>query len=54
MMRWILWVVAGIALLVLIVAIVGALLPKAHTAARTVRVAMPPEALYSLLSDVDK
>ena len=53
-MRWILWIVAGIALLVLIVAIAGALLPKAHTASRTARVSMPPDALYTLLSDVDK
>jgi ribosome-associated toxin RatA of RatAB toxin-antitoxin module len=49
-----LWIVAGLAILVLIVAIVGAILPKAHTASRTVRVAMPPEALYALLADVDR
>ena len=53
-MRWILWIVAGLALLVLIVAVVGALLPKAHTASRTARVALSPDALYSLLSDVDR
>lgn len=51
-MRWILWIVAGLALLVLIVAIVGALLPKAHTASRTARVSLPPDALYTVLSDV--
>jgi polyketide cyclase/dehydrase/lipid transport protein len=53
-MRWILWIVAGLAVLVLIVAIVGALLPKAHTASRTARIAMPPDALFALLSDVDR
>ena len=53
-MRWILWIGAGLVILVLIVAIVGALLPKAHTASRTVRVSMPPDALYALLSDVDR
>jgi Polyketide cyclase / dehydrase and lipid transport len=52
MMRWIIWIVAGLALVVLIVAIVGALLPKAHAAARTVRVPLPPDGLYTLLSDV--
>jgi ribosome-associated toxin RatA of RatAB toxin-antitoxin module len=54
MMRWMLWIVAGLAVLVLIVAIVGAILPKAHVASRTARVAMPPEALYALLADVDR
>jgi hypothetical protein len=44
-MRWIIWIVAGLALVVLIVAIVGALLPKAHAASRTVRVPLPPDAL---------
>ena len=53
-MRWILWIVAGLAVLVLIVAIVGAMLPKAHVASRTTRVAMPPETLYALLADVDR
>ena len=53
-MRWILWIGAGLAVVVLIVAIVGARLPKAHTVLRTARVAMPPDALYTLLSDVDR
>src|SRR5438874_409882 len=53
-MRWIFWIVASLAVLVLIVALVGALLPKAHSASRTVRVSMPPDALYTLLSDVDR
>ena len=53
-MRWILWIVAGLAVLILIVAIVGAILPKAHVASRTARIAMPPEALHALLADVDR
>jgi len=53
MMRWILWIVAGLAVLALVVAVVGAMLPKAHVASRTARVAMPPDALYALLADVD-
>ena len=52
-MRWILWIGAGLAVVVLIVVIVGAMLPKAHTASRTVRIAMPPDALFAALSDVD-
>ena len=54
MMRWMLWNVAGLALVDLIVAIVGALLPKAHTASRTARIALPPDALYTILTDLDR
>jgi hypothetical protein len=53
-MRWILWIGAGLAVVVLIVVVVGAMLPKAHTASRTVRIAMPPDALFAVLSDVDR
>ena len=53
-MRWILWIGAGLAVVVLIVVVVGAMLPKAHTASRTVRIASPPDALFALLSDVDR
>ena len=51
-MRWILYVVAAVALLALIVAVVGAMLPRQHSASRTARIALPPEALYALLADV--
>jgi uncharacterized protein YndB with AHSA1/START domain len=53
-MRWIIYVVAAVALLALIVAAIGALLPKQHTASRTARIALPPDALYALLSDVTR
>src|SRR5687767_800737 len=53
-MRWILWIGAGLTVVVLIVVVVGAMLPKAHTASRTVRIAMPPDALFAALSDVDR
>jgi len=53
-MRWILWIIAGLAILTLIVAILGAMLPKAHVASRTVRISLPPDALYTLLADVDR
>ncbi len=53
-MRWLLWIGAAIAVIVLIVVVVGAMLPKAHSVSRTARIAMPPEALYTLLSDVDR
>jgi len=51
-MRWIVYVVAVIALLAAVVAIAGAMLPRAHSASRTARVALPPEALYAVLTDV--
>jgi len=53
-MRWLLFIVGGLALLVAIVAIVGAMLPKAHSASRTARIALPPDALYAVLSDVSQ
>jgi len=53
-MRWILWIIAGLAVLTLVVAILGAMLPKAHVASRTVRIPLPPDALYTLLADVDR
>ena len=53
-MRWILWIGAALAVIVLVVVVVGAALPKAHVASRTVRIAMPPDALFGVLSDVDR
>ena len=53
-MRWIVWMIAGLAVVVLIVAVVGALIPKAHAASRTARVSLPPDALFAVLSDVDR
>jgi len=51
-MRWILYVGLALVALAAVVAIVGAMLPRQHTASRTARVALPPEALYALLADV--
>ena len=53
-MKWILWIGAALVVIALVVAVIGALLPKAHSVSRTARVALPPEALYALLSDVDR
>jgi hypothetical protein len=54
MMRWILVIGLAVALLVVIVVAVGAMLPKKHSVSRTARVAMPPDALYALLTDVSQ
>jgi len=51
-MRWIFYIVGGLALIVALVAIVGAMLPEGHSASRTARIALSPDALYTVLSDV--
>jgi uncharacterized protein YndB with AHSA1/START domain len=53
-MRWILYI--GLALLTIaaLVTVVGAMLLKQHSASRTARVALPPDALYALLTDVSQ
>ena len=51
-MRWIVVVVAAVAVIAVVVVVVGAMLPKGHSASRTARVNLPPDALYSLLTDV--
>jgi len=53
-MRWVIYVVGGLALIFALVGIVGAMLPKAHTASRTARIALPPDKLYALLSNVSE
>jgi uncharacterized protein YndB with AHSA1/START domain len=53
-MRWIVWIVAGIAIAGALVVVIGYSLPKGHTATASTHVAMPPEAVYSILTDVDK
>jgi hypothetical protein len=52
-MRWVIWIVVALAVIVGLVALIGSQLPKAHSVTRTTRVKLPPDALYTLLSDVD-
>ena len=52
-MRWIVWIVAAIAIAAALVVIIGYSLPKGHSATRAARVALPPDAAYALLIDVD-
>jgi uncharacterized protein YndB with AHSA1/START domain len=54
MIRWALWIVLALGGVVAVVALIGATLPKAHSVSRTTHVPMPPEALYTLLTDVDR
>jgi hypothetical protein len=48
-MRWIVYVVGAIVLVGIVVTVIGAMLPKAHSASRTARIAMPPDALHALV-----
>jgi polyketide cyclase/dehydrase/lipid transport protein len=50
-MKWILIVVGVIAGLIAVMAIIGALLPKGHTAARTTVINKPPEVLWQAMTD---
>src|SRR2546421_12793919 len=52
-MRWAVWIVIALAAIAGMVALIGSRLPKAHTATRTTKGKMPPDALFTLLSDVD-
>jgi hypothetical protein len=52
-MRLAIWIVIALTAIVGIVALIGSRLPKAHTATRTTRVKLPPDALFTLVSDVD-
>ena len=51
-MRWILYIVVPLVLVVVLVIVIGAMLPKKHTASRTVTIALPPDALYRLLTEI--
>jgi hypothetical protein len=50
-MKWILIVIGGLAALVLLVALVGAMLPRNHSASRTLSVRRTPEEIWTLVSD---
>lgn len=52
-MKWIFWVLAGLAGMALLVAVIGWLLPKDHVATRAARYHQPPEAIWKVLADVD-
>ena len=53
-MRWIIWIVAALAIAGTLVVVIGYSLPKAHSVSRTAAIGMPPDGLYALLADVDR
>jgi hypothetical protein len=50
-MKWILIALAAVAALVVLVAVVGALLPRDHVATRTVRLKPAPPAVWEVMTD---
>lgn len=53
-MSWVMWSVGVLVLVGVLVALVGARLPVAHSVTRTITLALAPDALYARLSDVDR
>jgi hypothetical protein len=49
-MKWILYIGGGLVLLVAIMAVIGAMLPRAHHAARKAHFRAAPNALYAVLA----
>jgi uncharacterized protein YndB with AHSA1/START domain len=52
-MKWVLIVVGTVVALIALVALIGALLPKGHTGARSARFKQPPEAIWRAITDVE-
>lgn len=50
-MKWILIAAAVIAALIALVAVIGSLMPKEHTASRTTVINRPPEVLWQAITD---
>src|SRR5258706_7440221 len=50
-MKWVLLILGSLAGLVALVAIIGSLLPKGHTATQTIRLKQKPEAVWQAISD---
>jgi len=49
-MKWVLFIVGGLVLLVVIVAAIGATLPRTHTASRTLRVRRSPQEAWTAIA----
>ena len=49
-MRWALWIVGGLAAIVALVAIIGAMLPKGHVATRAARFRQTPDVIWRAIT----
>ena len=51
-MRWVLWIVGALVVLVVVVYVVGLLVPRSHVASASATYAAPPDAIWTTLTDV--
>lgn len=54
MLKWTALIVVSVIVLVALVALIGAFLPKGHRASRTVVYSAPPESVYAAITDFAK
>jgi uncharacterized protein YndB with AHSA1/START domain len=52
-MRWMLWIFAALAAVVIVVLVIGWRLPRDHVATRIGRYHQPPEKIWAAITDVD-
>jgi len=52
-MKWVLWIFVVVAGILVIIALIGWLLPKAHTVTREARFRQSPEVLWKTIADIE-
>jgi hypothetical protein len=52
-MKWILWVFLVLVGILILIALIGWLLPKAHTVSREARFRQPPEVIWITITDIE-
>jgi len=52
-MKWVLWIFAVVGGILVLIAVIGWLLPKAHTVTREARFRQPPDAIWKTITDID-
>ena len=52
-MKWVLIVVVGLAVIAGVIAVIGTLLPRSHSASRSSTFAVPPETVWHAITDVE-
>jgi hypothetical protein len=52
-MKWVLWIFVILAGILILIALIGWLLPKAHSVTRETRFHQPPDAIWKAITDID-